>query len=90
MDLAPLLSDDPREPAPCGAAPGIDVDAFRALFERMKEPLFRFLPRLCRDPDDAEDLVQDTVVRALAAYPSSAVGQPHLFANVAVPNLCAA
>lgn len=60
MDLAPLLSDDPCEPAPSGAAPGIDVDAFRALFERMKEPLFRFLRRLCRDPDDAEDLVQDT------------------------------
>ena len=27
---------------------------------------------------------------ALAAYPSSAVAQPHLFAKVAVPNLCAA
>lgn len=29
-------------------------------------------------------------VSALAAYPSSAVAQPHLFARVAVPNLCAA
>ena len=29
-------------------------------------------------------------VGALAAYPSSAVAQPHLFARVAVPNLCAA
>jgi heme-degrading monooxygenase HmoA len=29
-------------------------------------------------------------VSALAAYPSSAVAQPHLFAKVAVPNLCAA
>ena len=29
-------------------------------------------------------------VAALAAYPSSAVAQPHLFARVAVPNLCAA
>lgn len=27
---------------------------------------------------------------ALAAYPSSAVAQPHLFTRVAVPNLCAA
>ena len=27
---------------------------------------------------------------ALAAYPSSAVAQPHLFGRVAVPNLCAA
>ncbi len=29
-------------------------------------------------------------VSALAAYPSSAVARPHLFAKVAVPNLCAA
>jgi heme-degrading monooxygenase HmoA len=29
-------------------------------------------------------------VGALAAYPSSAFAQPHLFAKVAVPNLCAA
>lgn len=29
-------------------------------------------------------------VNALGAYPSSAVAQPHLFAKVAVPNLCAA
>jgi len=28
--------------------------------------------------------------RALGVYPSSAVAQPHLFAKVAVPNLCAA
>jgi len=27
---------------------------------------------------------------ALAAYPASAVAQPHLFSRVAVPNLCAA
>ncbi|HVO45010.1 MAG TPA: antibiotic biosynthesis monooxygenase family protein [Steroidobacteraceae bacterium] len=29
-------------------------------------------------------------VNALAAYPSSAIAQPHLFARVAVPNLCSA
>jgi len=29
-------------------------------------------------------------VSALAAYPPSAVAQPHLFARLAVPNLCAA
>jgi heme-degrading monooxygenase HmoA len=28
--------------------------------------------------------------RALDAYPSSAVAQPHLFSRVAVPNLCTA
>jgi heme-degrading monooxygenase HmoA len=27
---------------------------------------------------------------ALAAYPSSVIAQPHLFAKVAVPNVCAA
>lgn len=29
-------------------------------------------------------------VNALAAYPSSAVAQPHLFTRMAVPSLCAA
>lgn len=29
-------------------------------------------------------------VSALAGYPSTAIAQPHLFAKVAVPNLCAA
>ncbi len=29
-------------------------------------------------------------MQALAAYPSSAVAQPHLFTRLAVPNLCAA
>ena len=29
-------------------------------------------------------------VSALGAYPSSAIAQPHLFAKVAVPNLCCA
>lgn len=29
-------------------------------------------------------------VSALRAYPSSTIAQPHLFAKVAVPNLCAA
>ena len=29
-------------------------------------------------------------VSALAAYPSSAVAQPHPFSKIAVPNLCAA
>ncbi len=29
-------------------------------------------------------------VSALGAYPSSAIAQPHLFAKVAVPNLCSA
>jgi len=29
-------------------------------------------------------------ISALGAYPSSAIAQPHLFARVAVPNLCSA
>jgi hypothetical protein len=29
-------------------------------------------------------------VNALGSYPSSAIAQPHLFAKVAVPNLCSA
>lgn len=29
-------------------------------------------------------------VSALSAYPSSSIAQPHLFARIAVPNLCSA
>ena len=39
---------------------GLSRPQFRALFEREKETVFRFLVRLCRHRADAEDLLQQT------------------------------
>jgi heme-degrading monooxygenase HmoA len=40
--------------------------------------------------DFREAFTHPDFVAALAAYPSSAVAQPHLFTKVAVPKICAA
>jgi RNA polymerase sigma-70 factor (ECF subfamily) len=46
-------------------------DQVETLFARYREPVYRFLRRLLRDGAAAEDLTQDTFVRALgAAYHS--------------------
>jgi hypothetical protein len=47
----------------------------------MHRVLDRLPPQVFTHPD---------FMSALAAYPSSAVASPHLFAKVAVPNLCTA
>ncbi len=43
--------------------------ARRALFERHHRAIYRFLVAQCRDPSLAEDLVQDTFLRAYEAIP---------------------
>lgn len=52
---------------------------FRALFLEQRDPLFRFLLRLTRNPSDAEDLLQETFLtvwrkRALFEARGSAAG----------------
>jgi RNA polymerase sigma-70 factor (ECF subfamily) len=52
---------------------------FRALFLEQRDPLFRFLLRLTRDPSDAEDLLQESFLtvwrkRALFEGRGSAAG----------------
>jgi RNA polymerase sigma-70 factor (ECF subfamily) len=43
----------------------VDRDLVAALFDRHKEPLYRFLRRLLRDDSAAEDLTQEVFVRAM-------------------------
>jgi RNA polymerase sigma-70 factor (ECF subfamily) len=40
-----------------------DEEAMQGLFEECRGPLTRFLFRLCRSPEQAEDLVQETFLR---------------------------
>lgn len=49
-----------------GAARSIDA---AALFATVREPLRRFCLRLTRDPDDADDLMQETFARFIARLP---------------------
>ena len=46
-----------------------DREAFEQLYDRYGAPLMRFLYGLCRDRALAEDLVQDTFLRAWTAAP---------------------
>jgi RNA polymerase sigma-70 factor (ECF subfamily) len=40
----------------------VNPHEFRDAFETCRDPVFRFLLRICRHPTDAEDLLQDTFV----------------------------
>jgi RNA polymerase sigma-70 factor, ECF subfamily len=41
-----------------------DLEAFGELVRRYQKPVFRIVLRMVRSPDDADDLTQDTFVRA--------------------------
>jgi RNA polymerase sigma-70 factor (ECF subfamily) len=48
-----------------------DVSAFETLYRRHNDPLYRYLLRLCRHRDTAEDIFQDVwgkIVKARASY----------------------
>ena len=52
------------DPVLVRAAAGGDVDAFEALVRLYQQPVWRFLCHLVRDPALAEDLAQETFLRA--------------------------
>lgn len=50
-------------------AQGGDRDAFRALFERYRDPVYGYIRRMVGDEDLAADLTQDVFLRAYQALP---------------------
>src|SRR6185503_1351136 len=65
----PLVASRPtrvEEPDPTvvRAAAAGDLEAFDALVRMYQQPVWRFLCRLVRDPALAEDLAQETFLRA--------------------------
>jgi RNA polymerase sigma-70 factor (ECF subfamily) len=54
----------PDDAAAVARARGGDEDAFRALVERHSRPIYRLAYRMTGRPEDAEDVVQETFVRA--------------------------
>ena len=66
-------TDDRQERQWVAAAQGGDPDAFRRIVETYRDRLYTFLLRLVRHHEEAEDLAQETFVRAwrhLADYDS--------------------
>ena len=85
MERAPraVVKGAPRPPVQAAATSdrvkAFELPEFRALFHEQRDPLFRFLLRLTRNPADAEDLLQETFLtvwkkRELYEGRGSAVG----------------
>jgi RNA polymerase sigma factor (sigma-70 family) len=60
-----MLSDDRLAKQ---AAAG-DVGAFETIFSRYRDDLYRFCVGILREPQDAQDAVQNTMIRAMRALP---------------------
>ena len=60
------------DPAAIRAAAAGDVDAFEQLVRTFQAPVWRFLRELVDDPHLAEDLTQETFVRAFTKLPTYA------------------
>ena len=50
-------------------AAGGDPEAFAAIFRRFQDELYRFCLAILREPQDAQDVVQNTMVKAMGALP---------------------
>jgi RNA polymerase sigma factor (sigma-70 family) len=50
-------------------AAGGDIGAFEAIFSRYGDDLYRFCVGILREPQDAQDAVQNTMIRAMRALP---------------------
>jgi RNA polymerase sigma-70 factor, ECF subfamily len=90
-----IMVDAPESPDPADSTSSLtdeqlmvafsrgSSDAFSALFQRYKQPLFGFFRRRLTDPSQAEELTQETflaVLRASSRYEASALFRTYLYA----------
>jgi len=71
LTYAPAMGHTPDDRALMLRYQDGDVTAFEALYRRHNDPLYRYLLRLCRHRDTAEDIFQDVwgkIVKARASY----------------------
>lgn len=69
-------TNDPTDQDVIRAVLAGDRDGFRVLVERYHRSVFRTMLGLCGSPQDAEDIVQETFVRAYAALASFRLDMP--------------
>lgn len=58
------------------AAASVAADRFGAMVPPLLDDAYSLAKWLCRDPDDAEDIVQEAAVRALKALETTTVDRP--------------
>lgn len=71
LPYAPAMGHTPDDSALMLCYQDGDLSAFETLYRRHKDPLYRYLLRLCRHRDTAEDIFQDVwgkIVKARASY----------------------
>ena len=71
LAYAPVMESGPEDSALMLRYKDGDVAAFDTLYRRHKDPLYRYLFRLCRHRDSAEDIVQDVwgkIIKARDSY----------------------
>ncbi len=71
LAYAPAMGHTPEDSALMLRYQDGDMAAFETLYRRHNDPLYRYLLRLCRNQDTAEDLFQDVwgkIVKARASY----------------------
>ncbi|MGI9247813.1 MAG: RNA polymerase sigma factor [Woeseiaceae bacterium] len=71
LTYAPTMGHKPDDSALMLRYQDGDVSAFETLYRRHSDPLYRYLLRLCRHRDTAEDIFQDVwgkIVKARASY----------------------
>lgn len=71
LTYAPAMGHTPDDSALMLRYQDGDVSAFEALYRRHNDPLYRYLLRLCRHRDTAEDVFQEAwgkIIKARATY----------------------